>query len=180
MTENYLNTAQKAESLLEGSYESVRDIDQYLVWTVRGDATIRRKLAELVTSAKQSILILEVYPPTFISSLKSVLKAAKKKGIAVRAVCVVGRKQMSLPEYPEPDLIEYRSIFSSSSRKNRRSLIASRLHDDPYLTPLSLTFSGPYGVAVIDESESFVIIPNPTDRTRSVGFSAKIPASHRS
>ena len=38
-----------------------------------------------------------------------------------------------------------------------------------------MTFSGPYGVALIDEIEAFVIIHNPTDGTRSVGFSAKIP-----
>ena len=55
------------------------------------------------------------------------------------------------------------------------STAVCRLLDDPYLKPLSLTFSGPYGVALIDDTEAFVMIQNTTDRTRSIGFSAKIP-----
>jgi sugar-specific transcriptional regulator TrmB len=174
LTEDYLNSAQNAERLLEGRYESVRDVDQDLVWIVRGDATIRRKLAEFVTSAKQSILILEVYPPTFIASVKSLLKSASSNGIIVRAVCMVGKDQTSLREFPEPDLIEYLTIFSPPSSSRKRSAMHTP-QDDPYLKSLSLTFSGPYGVALIDEVESLVMIPNPTDRTRSIGFSAKIP-----
>jgi len=176
LTEDYLNTAERARRLLEGRYDSVRDVDQDLVWIVRGDATIRRKLAELVTSAKHSVWVLEVYPPTFISSLRSLLKAALNKAIMVRAVCVVVAEHVHLSGFPESDLIEYKTIFPShSSRKQSRSPPAHKLLDDPYLKALSLTFSGPYGVALIDEAESFVIIPNPTDGTRSVGFSAKIP-----
>ena len=173
LTEDYMDTARNAERLLEGRYESVRDVDQDLVWTVRGDATIRRKLAEFVTSAKRSILILEAYPPAFITSVKSLLKAASNKGLVVRAVCVVGKKPSILGEYPEPDLIEYMNIISPRTSSSKRTIHKSL--DDPYLEPLSMTFSGPYGIALIDEAESFVIIPNPTDKTRSVGFSAKIP-----
>ncbi|MGI0090540.1 MAG: TrmB family transcriptional regulator [Nitrososphaerales archaeon] len=174
LTESYLQTAQRAERLLEGRYESVREVDQDLVWTVRGDTTIRRKLAELLSSAKQSILILEVYPPSFILSLKSVLKAGLNRGLKVRALCVIAKGSPS--DFPEPEIIEYRSISPSAlSGSKKRTESSSKLEEDPDLKPLILTLSGPYGAALIDEKEAFVIIPNPTESSRSIGFSAKIP-----
>lgn len=181
LTEDYMSTAKRAEKLLEGQYESVHsDAEQDPVWIVRGDSTIRRKLAEIVASARKNIMFLETYPPAFIPSVKSVLKAASNKGMKVRAMCVITEGQ-STSDFPEPDLIQYKSLFlspSSEKGNEKKKSIAhpgNKLREDPYLKPLSLTFSRPYGVALIDELEAFVMMRSPTDGTRSIGFSAKIP-----
>ena len=126
-----------------------------------------------MASAKKSILILETYPPVFIPSVKSLLRAASNKGMKVRAMCVVAGVQ-PVGEFIEPDLIEYKAVPLSQKRM-KQSASTKKLLDDPYLKPLSMTFSGPYGVALVDEVEAFVMIQNPTNKTRSIGFSAKIP-----
>ena len=177
LTEGYMSSAQKAERLLEGQYETVHDLaEDDLVWIVRGNSTIRRKLAELLASAKRSILILETYPPAFIPSVKSILRATSNNGLVVKAMCVVTEKQATF-EFPEPDLIHYKALSLSESRKGRGQPHSSfgRLSEDPFLKPLGMTFSSPYGVAIVDDSKALVMMQNTSDQTRSIGFSAKIP-----
>lgn len=179
LTDDYLSTAQRAERLLEGQYESVHGVKQDdLIWMVRGDATIRRKLAEVIASANESVLILETYPPAFIPSVKSVLKAASNRSLEVKAMCVITERQCTY-DFPEPDLIHYKSLALSSggetSRRRKNTPRVGELGSDPFLKPLSLTFSSPYAVALIDGLEAFVMMQNPTDQSRSIGFSAKIP-----
>ncbi len=86
---------------------------------------------------------------------------------------MIGKEPANLEDLPEPDLMEYKAI--PVRRRNKRSGTAEKMTDDPYLKSLRWTFSSPYSVALIDDIEAFVIMPNPSDGTRSVGFSAKIP-----
>ena len=174
LSDDFLNNARKAEASLESRFESITNLAEDLVWIVRGDITIRRKLAEIVSTAKQDVLALESYPPTFLPAVKSVLKAATKRNVRVRAVCLVGDKGVALEDRPEYDLIEYRTFYPASSRR-KTALVSNLREEDQFLRPLTMTLSGPYGIAIIDEVESFVMIPNLTDGTRSIGFSAKIP-----
>ncbi|MDA4111992.1 MAG: hypothetical protein OK439_05595 [Thaumarchaeota archaeon] len=173
MTEDYLDSAKKAETLLEEHYESITDTSQDFVWIVRGDETIRRKLAEFVVSAKGSIFAIESYPPHFIRSVKSLLKAASKRGVKVRAVCVAEKDALRSENFAESDPIEYRT-FSSSIGKRKSERVVS-VEDAQLLKALSMAISGFYCLAVIDDTESFVIIQNSSDETRSIGLSAKIP-----
>jgi sugar-specific transcriptional regulator TrmB len=155
LTEDYRDAgAEVRASLEEQNRGGNRSTTQDLAWTVKGDSTIRRKLAEVVTSAKSDVLILETYPPAFILSVKDVLKAVSGRGVKVRAVCLIRRGQ-STHEYPESEAIEYRSLYPASSGRG-----ATQNADDELIKPLEMAISAPYGLAIIDESESFVIIPS--------------------
>ena len=103
MTEDYLDTAKRAGTLLEEDYESITDSSQDLVWIVRGDETIRRKLAEVVSGAKVSIFAIESYPPNFIRSVKSLLRAASKRGIKVRELCVARKEILKTESFAGSD-----------------------------------------------------------------------------
>ncbi|HXQ91853.1 MAG TPA: helix-turn-helix domain-containing protein [Nitrososphaerales archaeon] len=171
MTEEYLDSAKKAEKMLEERYEQVVNPGEDLVWTVHGDLTIRRKLAEIVVSAKESIFILESYPPFFIASIRSLLKTASRNGMRVRAVCVAKKEQLRAGgSYPETDLIEYRAIST-----RRRRVSSGNKEDESLMNALELAISGSYGLAIIDDVEAFVIIQNLTVGASSIGLSAKIP-----
>lgn len=172
MTEEYLDTARKAEALLEEHYQSITDTSQDLVWIVRGDETIRRKLAELTISAKESIFAIESYPPFFLKSVKSVLKAATRKGLKVRAVCVARKNDLRTESYSESELIEYRTFLRINRAKSDRE---ENNEDAQLLKSLGMAVSNPYCLVVIDDFESFVIIQNSSDEARSTGLSAKIP-----
>ena len=170
LTEEYRNTGTEVRaSLEEQTRGGNRSTAQDLAWTVKGDSMIRRKLAEVIASAKSDVLILETYPPSFILSVKEVLKAVSTRGVNVRAICIIRRDQ-STREYPESDTVEYRSLLPDSSKKGDAHQV-----DDKLIRPLEMAISASYGLAIIDESESFVIIPNLGDGSASVGLSAKIP-----
>ncbi|MFI5421321.1 MAG: TrmB family transcriptional regulator [Nitrososphaerales archaeon] len=173
MTEDYLDSAKKAETMLEENYESITDSGQDFVWIVRGDETIRRKLAEVVVAAKGSIFAIESYPPHFIRSVKSLLKAASKRGLKVRAVCVAQKDAINSENLAESDPIEYRTL--SASNRKRDSDKAENNEDAQLLRALNMAISGFYCLVVVDDFESFVIMQNSSDPSRSTGLSAKIP-----
>jgi len=79
----------------------------------KGEEAIKRKLSELLVNAKRSIFILEVYPPSYITSLRSQLKSACNRGVVVKAVCVVGANHPLTVGLPLSDIVE---VYVNSSR----------------------------------------------------------------
>ena len=167
LTEEYFESANEVGEILEKSYQETRSVESDLAWTVKGRPAIRRKLAEIVSSAKQNVTMLETYPPVYMLSVTSLLKTLRQRNVGVMAVSVIMAKQ-SAREFPENGLIEYR-LFQGKPK-----VMAGNLDDD-VLSPLAETLSSPYGVAVVDRTKVYIIIPNASDESRSVGFSAKIP-----
>ena len=168
MRDEYFDTSRKAESLLEDHYQTITNPSQDMVWIVRGHETVRRKLAEIIVSAKESIFAIESFEPFFLNSIGSLLKAAPRNRLKVRAVCVGNKDDLRNRNHLESDLIEFRA-FSPKIKKPENA------EDAQLLRSLSMAISSPYCLAVIDDRESFVIIENPSDQSRSIGLSAKIP-----
>lgn len=169
LSQEFDESAKQASKILGEQFQETRSVEHDVAWTVKGDDSIRRKLAELITSAKQEVLMLETHPPNFILSVSSLLKAVSQRGIRVRAVALMVRGQGS-DRLPDGNFIEYRSLRAGWSR----STTAGK-PDSAFLGPLSMTLSSPYGLAVIDSSEAFVLIPNLADDSASIGLSARIP-----
>ena len=167
LVEDYTESADQANRILEKEYQEARSAEYDVAWTVKGDRAIRRKLAELVSSAKEEVLILETYPPTFTLSVATLLKAVERRGISVRAVTLLIKGQLPT-EFAERDFIEYRS-FPVPPKGDINAL------DQDFLGPLSIALASPYGLAVVDKREAFVMISRPGDESGSVGLSAKIP-----
>ncbi len=169
LSQEFDESAKQASKILAEEFQERRSIERDVAWTVKGDSAIRRKLAELITSAKQEVLMLETYPPNFILSVSGLLKAVSQRGIGVRAVALLVSSQ-DTDSLPESELIEYRSLFTA---RPRRSAVGTS--DSSFLGPLSVTLSSPYGLAVLDSREAFVLIPNLTDESASIGLLARIP-----
>lgn len=169
LVEDYTESANMVSQALEREYQEGRSAEHDVAWTVKGDRAIRRKLVELVSSAKQEVLVFETYPPSFTLSIVRLLKAVGQRGIKVRAITLLVKDHV-VKEFQEGDVIEYRSFpVELSTRDNAKRL------DQDFLGPLAVTLASPYALAVIDQREAFVIIPNTSDELASVGLSAKIP-----
>lgn len=170
MRDDYFDSTRKAETLLEEHYQTITNPTQDMVWIVRGHETARRKLAEILASAKQSIFAIESFEPYFLVSIGSLLKAAASKNrLKVRAVCVGNKEDLRNNERLGSDLIEYRAL-SASIKKPEDSPDEAQL-----LKSLSMAISSSFCLAVIDDLESFEILDNPSDLSRSIGLYAKIP-----
>lgn len=169
LLEDYRESADQATRVLEKEYQEGRSAEHDVAWTVKSDRAIRRKLVELITSAKKEVLMLETYPPHFTVSVAKLLKAVAQRGVKIRPVALLVKGQAAT-EFPESDLIEYRSFPAEIPGNGDGDGIGQE-----FLGPLSVTLASPYGLAVIDSCEAFIIIPKPGDESASVGLSARIP-----
>lgn len=169
LIEDYTDSANEVSKTLERDYQESRGIEYDLVWTVKGDQAIRRKMAEVISSARDEVLMLETYPPSFTLAVGRLLKAVAQRGVRVSAVSVLAKDQVA-QGFQEDGLIEYRSFPARVPHSG-----AAQDLDEDFLGPLAVTLSSPYGVAVIDRKEAVVIVPNTNDKSKSVGLSVKIP-----
>ncbi|MDA4118693.1 MAG: hypothetical protein OK455_10160, partial [Thaumarchaeota archaeon] len=96
-------------------------------------------------------------------------KVVAQRGVKIRSVALLVKGKVA-GEFPEDDLIEYRSFPAEIPGGGDGDGLS---HD--FLGPLSVTLASPYGLVVIDNKEAFVIIPRPDDESASVGLSARIP-----
>ncbi len=168
LTEDFVESAEEVGDILERSYQDARPIESDLAWTVRGSLAIRKKLAEIVSSAKVNVRMIETYPPSNMLAVSGLLKTLKQRGVEVTAISVL-RENQPVEEYKESGLIEYRVL------QGRPSSGTVGVLDEDILKPILETLSSPYGVAVADSARAFVIVPNPNDESRSVGLAAQIP-----
>ncbi|MDG7007908.1 MAG: TrmB family transcriptional regulator [Nitrososphaerota archaeon] len=167
LSEEYFESAREVGEILEKKYQETQGVESDLVWTVKGRPAIRRKLAEILSSAKQNVAMLETYPPVYTLSVAALLKTLRQRNVGVTAVSVIMANQPA-EEFSESGLIDYR-IFQGKPKGMVGNL------DYDVLSPLAETLSSPYGVAVVDRAKAYIIIPNASDESRSIGFSARIP-----
>jgi sugar-specific transcriptional regulator TrmB len=120
-----------------------------LVWVVRGKASVKSKLSEIIVEGKKNVLILESYPPRFLQSLGKVITQLRDKGVSVRAVCLLRKDQIF--RNPKTEFIECRRIVAESHRHERI---------EELLKQMRIAVSKGYVLAVIDDSLSFVCFPN--------------------
>lgn len=168
LVEDYTESAGAAATALEGEYQEGRAVQYDMVWTVKGERGVRRKLADLITSARADLLVLETYPPSFIRSVEKLLRAVAKRGIRVRVVSVLTEGQ-PIGQVEGEGLVEFRRI-TGKGKKGGDSLA-----DREVLDTLAVTLGAPYGVAVADRQTALVMVRNPREQSGSIGLSAKIP-----
>jgi sugar-specific transcriptional regulator TrmB len=174
LLENYAKDAKDALSVLEKKQEDLRmsaeesSGESAYAWLVRGEMGVKRRLAELIFEAKNDIFSISGYPPKYMLAAKSALKAAAKKGITVRPVCMV-RPMQSLDEklVAESSVIEFRTVKTSPNMRMQP-------HDEKLIG--SFTVMPPAGaMVVIDENVAYDIVDEGGDPKKASAIVLKSP-----
>jgi sugar-specific transcriptional regulator TrmB len=169
LTENYGKEASEALLALERQ-EQLSDSGKETdagpsAWMVRGEPGVRRRLAELVSDARSDIFCVSGYPPKYLLSAKTALKAAAKRGVQTRAVCMI-RPTLDLESVSRDDgaVIEFRTVKASKTL---------RVKIQPYDDKLLGGFAGMSGVGamvIIDESLAYDIVDDDKDSAKVAGI----------
>jgi|SRR5579872_2179540 len=180
LRENYEKEAREALNLLEKKQdvareetEAANDSGAY-AWVVRGEQGVKRRLAELIYSAKSDIFSIGGYPPKYQLSVKTALKAATKRGVVQRSVCMI-RPMLSMGDVTpeEKSVIEYRTIKALSTL-NTKMLP----HDEKILGGFRGT-SGSGAMVIVDESIAFDIVDDGKDARKVAGILFRAPGIPR-
>ena len=123
---------------------------------------MKRRLAELIYNAKSDVFLTDGYPPKYPLAVKSALKAAKKRGIEVRAVSIV--RPFKHPEISSSDgsVVEFRTIRASLKRKVDTF--------DQRLIEGYRSFSGNGCMTIVDDSTAFDIVDDRRDPMKIAGI----------
>jgi sugar-specific transcriptional regulator TrmB len=182
LLESYEKEAKEALSVLEKKQEEqtrddsgdAGDSEAY-AWMVRGEQGVKRRLAELVYSAKSDIFTIGGYPPKYLVAVKTALKAASRRGVKVRPVCMV-RPMLTLSDLSlddERSIIEYRTIKTLQTLESKMQ---------PFDEKIMMGFRGTAGVGgmvIIDEEVAFDILDPGKDPRRVSGLLIKAPGIPR-
>ncbi len=182
LLESYQKEAKEALSVLERKQEEqaqdendeVGNSEAY-AWMVRGEQGVRRRLAELIYSAKSDVFSIGGYPPKYLVAVKSALKAASRRGVKVRPVCMV-RPMLTLSDLTSEEdksIIEFRTIKTLQT-------LESKLQ--PYDEKIMMGFRGTAGVGgmvIIDEEVAFDILDPGKDPRKVSGLLIKAPGIPR-
>jgi sugar-specific transcriptional regulator TrmB len=170
LTENYGNEAKEALHALEKKKDEMseeRGLEEgsASAWMIRGENGVRRRLAELIYGAKSDIFCVGGYPPKYLLTAKSALKAAVTRGITTRAVSMI-RPTEDLPEVSSDDasVIEFRTVKASGTLRVRM-----QPHDEKIVGG----FAGMTGVGamvIIDEQLAFDIVDEGKDPKKATGI----------
>lgn len=178
LLESYKKDASDALSLLEKKQEEAREENEELgdsaasAWMIHGEQGVKRRLAELIYSAKSDFFSIGGYPPKYLVAVKTALKAASKRGVNVRPVCMV-RPTLSPGDIMTDDEIEYRTIKSLRT-------IESKMQ--PYDEKIMAGFRGTSGVGamvIIDEEIAFDIFDAGREPHKVSGLLIKAPGIPR-
>jgi sugar-specific transcriptional regulator TrmB len=167
MRDSYTTAANDATRLLTETSQLGRNTSDDLAWTVKGDVAIRQKASLTLASAKTSILVVEHYPPKLIRSLGAILRAAIKKKIKVRAVCVL-QIGLHLEKRPGEDFIEYRRVSPRLLDSNNDDFFAE------FRMPLLSIMHGASCLMIIDDKEAFNVFRG-SGESRNIGINLKVP-----
>ena len=152
--------------------EDLRGVDEEhaAAWMVRGEQGVKRRLAELIYEATKDIFAICGYPPKYLLSAKTALKAVAKRGVSVRPVCMI-RPMQSIDEALVGDatVIEYRSVKAFSTLKVR-----IQPHDEKLLGGFR-GMPGEGAMVIIDESMAFDIVDDGSDPKKAAGILIKAP-----
>jgi sugar-specific transcriptional regulator TrmB len=181
LMESYRQEANQALLLLEKKQEEAReesetgsDSEAY-AWVVRGEQGVKRRLAELIYSAKSDFFAIGGYPPKYLLSVKSALKAASKRGVKVRPVSMI-RPTLSLTDLSAEDdrsIIEYRTIKAIPTLQSKM-----QPHDEKIIAGFRGT-TGEGGMIIIDEEIAFDILDPGKDPGKVSGLLIKAPGIPR-
>jgi len=180
LTESYGREAREALHALEERQENGRaesaepQGDTAYAWVVKGEQAVKRRLAELIFEAKEDVFAIGGYPPKYLLSAKSALKAASKRGVVVRPVSMI-RPTQDVVELSNEDksVIEFRTVKSSPTLKVRIQ---------PYDEELIQGFAGMPGsgsMVIVDEVMAFDIIDQGDDPKKVSGVLMKVPGIPR-
>jgi sugar-specific transcriptional regulator TrmB len=180
LLETYEKEAKQALGVLEKKQEQVRedeggtDISSAYAWMVRGEQGVKRRLAELIYSAKTDIFAIGGYPPKYLLSAKTALRAASKRGVKTRPVSMI-RPMLTMDDVSpeEASVIEYRTIRAFQSLQSKMLPL-----DEKILAGFRGT-SGLGGMVIIDEEIAFDILDDGRDPKKVAGILFKAPGIPR-
>jgi sugar-specific transcriptional regulator TrmB len=159
LTETYGRSAREALAALEERRDSRAEgpgeaqSDGNHIWVVRGEQAVRRRLAELIYDAKRDVFGIGGYPPKYLLSAKTALKAAAKRGLVVRPISMI-RPTQDVAEISSDDksVIEFRTVKSSPTLK-----VTVQPFDDRIIEGF-VNMSGEGSMLIVDETLAFDII----------------------
>src|SRR5207245_3424067 len=114
LIEDYETAGKQELTLVESRHEEAgageTSEEIAFAWVVRGEQSVKKRLAELIYSAKEDIFAIGGYPPKYLLSAKSALKAAKQRGVRARAVSIIRPMSVMTDEAQDRSIIEYKTI----------------------------------------------------------------------
>jgi sugar-specific transcriptional regulator TrmB len=180
LREGYEKEAREALNILERKQDEAREENgttnggEAYAWMVRGEQGVKRRLAELIYEAKTDIFSIGGYPPKYQLAVKTALKAAAKRGVSQRSVCMI-RPMLSMSDVvsEESSVIEYRTIKALSTLKTKMLP-----YDEKILGGFRGT-SGTGGMVIVDESIAFDIVDDGKDPRKVAGILFRAPGIPR-
>lgn len=180
LTENYGREAKEALEAFEERQRSGREDspepqgENTYAWMVKGEQAVKRRLAELIYEAKSDVFGIGGYPPKYLLSAKTALKAASKRGVVVRPISMI-RPTQDVNEVSNEDksVIEFRTVKSSPTLKVR-----IQPFDDQIINGFVST-QGSGSMVIVDETLAFDIIDDGSDPRKVSGVILKVPGIPR-
>lgn len=179
LTESYGREAREALRALEERQEAGRESSEpqgetTYAWMVKGEQAVKRRLAELIYEAKEDVFGIGGYPPKYLLSAKTALKAASKRGVVVRPISMI-RPTQDVAELSNEDksVIEFRTVKSSPTLKVRIQPFDDRIIDGFVGT------QGSGSMVIVDQTLAFDIIDDGTDPKKVAGILLKVPGIPR-
>jgi sugar-specific transcriptional regulator TrmB len=174
LTENYGKEAREALLALERQEELSESEDKESpiasAWMVKGELGIKRRLAEIVADADSDVFGITSYPPKYFLSAKSALKAAMKRGVTVRAVCMIRpTDDMATISREDGAVIEFRTTKASRTVK-----IKLQPFDDKLVGGFA-GVPGYGGMVIVDDSLAYDIVDDGKDPKKAAGIVFRAP-----
>jgi sugar-specific transcriptional regulator TrmB len=180
LTESYGRQAKEALEALEQRQETGRGDspepqgESTYAWMVKGEQAVKRRLAELIYEAKEDVFEIGGYPPKYLLSAKTALKAASKRGVVVRPISMI-RPTQDVVDVSNEDksVIEFRTVKSSPTLRVR-----IQPHDEKIIEGFVNT-TGSGSMVIVDETLAFDIIDDGSDPRKASGILMKVPGIPR-
>ena len=180
LTESYGREAKEALGALEETQEAARGDyaepqgENTYAWMVKGEQAVKRRLAELIFEAKEDVFGIGGYPPKYLLSAKTALKAAAKRGVTVRPVSMI-RPTEDVGDVSNEDksVIEFRTVRSSPTLRVR-----IQQYDDQIINGF-VNMWGAGSMVIVDETLAFDIIDEGSDPRKVSGILMKVPGIPR-
>ncbi len=178
LLEDYSKEATEALAVLEKIQEDAKEEGEYSImnasaWMVRGELGVKRRLAELIYSAKEDIFAIGGYPPKYLLAVKTALKAATKRGVKIRPISMIRPFEDAKVSSDDSSVFEFRTV--KASRKPIQKI-------DPYDQKLIDSFKAmpAHGLmVVIDEHIAFDIVDDGKDPKKVAGIVFRAPGIPR-
>ena len=179
LLEDYGKEAKEALSVLQTKQEDLQfagdaNRGNAYAWVVRGENGAKRRLAELIYDAKEDIFGIGGYPPKYLLSVKTALRAAAKRGVTIRPVSMI-RPMQSIEEISSEDssIVEFRTVKAFPTLKAKMQ---------PYDEKIIKGFTGTPGsgaMVIIDETIAFDIVDDGKDSRKIAGIVIRAPGIPR-